>query len=180
MGVTSALVFANLGAAYGTAKSGVGIASMGAAERMFSGERCLLLFKNVICGVKTWTEGDGSWWKLWVFCVFKCYLYVFKLLLFFVKFFSKLFFSFVMFIGNWCFFWTRGLQPPTSWICMTSVCTCIPSWPDGTSVGYHVFKTIRCFWLSDKNRHSLHTAISASCCTSNADSCALPCVLFFQ
>lgn len=29
MGVTSALVFANLGAAYGTAKSGVGIASMG-------------------------------------------------------------------------------------------------------------------------------------------------------
>ena len=30
MGVTSALVFANLGAAYGTAKSGVGIASMGA------------------------------------------------------------------------------------------------------------------------------------------------------
>ncbi|KAJ0407712.1 hypothetical protein P43SY_009050 [Pythium insidiosum] len=30
MGVASALVFANLGAAYGTAKSGVGIASMGA------------------------------------------------------------------------------------------------------------------------------------------------------
>jgi len=29
MGVSSALVFANLGAAYGTAKSGVGIASMG-------------------------------------------------------------------------------------------------------------------------------------------------------
>ena len=29
MGVTSALVFANLGAAYGTAKSGVGISSMG-------------------------------------------------------------------------------------------------------------------------------------------------------
>jgi V-type H+-transporting ATPase proteolipid subunit len=29
MGVTCALVFANLGAAYGTAKSGVGIASMG-------------------------------------------------------------------------------------------------------------------------------------------------------
>ncbi|ETK87080.1 V-type proton ATPase proteolipid subunit, partial [Phytophthora nicotianae P10297] len=29
MGVASALVFANLGAAYGTAKSGVGIASMG-------------------------------------------------------------------------------------------------------------------------------------------------------
>jgi len=29
MGVTAALVFANLGAAYGTAKSGVGIASMG-------------------------------------------------------------------------------------------------------------------------------------------------------
>jgi V-type H+-transporting ATPase proteolipid subunit len=33
MGVTSALVFANLGAAYGTAKSGVGIASMGVARR---------------------------------------------------------------------------------------------------------------------------------------------------
>ena len=32
MGVTSALVFANLGAAYGTAKSGVGIASMGVAS----------------------------------------------------------------------------------------------------------------------------------------------------
>ena len=29
MGVTSALVFCTLGAAYGTAKSGVGIASMG-------------------------------------------------------------------------------------------------------------------------------------------------------
>jgi len=29
MGITSAIVFANLGAAYGTAKSGVGIASMG-------------------------------------------------------------------------------------------------------------------------------------------------------
>ena len=29
MGVTSALVFANMGAAYGTAKSGVGISSMG-------------------------------------------------------------------------------------------------------------------------------------------------------
>merc|ERR1719498_1995776 len=29
MGVTSAVVFANLGAAYGTAKSGVGISSMG-------------------------------------------------------------------------------------------------------------------------------------------------------
>merc|ERR1711937_528527 len=29
MGVTSAIIFANLGAAYGTAKSGVGICSMG-------------------------------------------------------------------------------------------------------------------------------------------------------
>jgi len=29
MGIACALVFANLGAAYGTAKSGVGIASMG-------------------------------------------------------------------------------------------------------------------------------------------------------
>merc|ERR1719285_366443 len=29
MGITSALVFCNLGAAYGTAKSGVGISSMG-------------------------------------------------------------------------------------------------------------------------------------------------------
>ena len=32
MGVTSALVFANLGAAYGTAKSGVGIASLGVID----------------------------------------------------------------------------------------------------------------------------------------------------
>jgi len=32
MGVTSALVFANLGAAYGTAKSGVGISSMGVVK----------------------------------------------------------------------------------------------------------------------------------------------------
>ena len=32
MGVASALVFANLGAAYGTAKSGVGIASIGVID----------------------------------------------------------------------------------------------------------------------------------------------------
>ena len=32
MGVASALVFANLGAAYGTAKSGVGIASLGVID----------------------------------------------------------------------------------------------------------------------------------------------------
>jgi len=32
MGITAAIVFANLGAAYGTAKSGVGIASMGVAH----------------------------------------------------------------------------------------------------------------------------------------------------
>ena len=32
MGVTSALVFANLGAAYGTAKAGVGIASLGVID----------------------------------------------------------------------------------------------------------------------------------------------------
>ena len=38
MGVTSALVFANLGAAYGTAKSGVGIASMGVARRRCHGD----------------------------------------------------------------------------------------------------------------------------------------------
>ena len=41
MGVTSALVFANLGAAYGTAKSGVGIASMGV---MYPGK----VMKNII------------------------------------------------------------------------------------------------------------------------------------
>ena len=32
MGIASALVFANLGAAYGTAKSGVGIASLGVID----------------------------------------------------------------------------------------------------------------------------------------------------
>ena len=41
MGVTSALVFCNLGAAYGTAKSGVGICSMGVL-------RPELIFKSLI------------------------------------------------------------------------------------------------------------------------------------
>ena len=34
MGVTVALGFANLGAAYGTAKSGIGIASMGVLKQI--------------------------------------------------------------------------------------------------------------------------------------------------
>lgn len=41
MGVTAALVFANLGAAYGTAKSGVGIASIGVLKSE-------LVFKSLI------------------------------------------------------------------------------------------------------------------------------------
>jgi ATP synthase proteolipid subunit len=41
MGVTSALVFCNLGASYGTAKSGVGICSMGVLKPE-------LIFKSLI------------------------------------------------------------------------------------------------------------------------------------
>jgi V-type H+-transporting ATPase proteolipid subunit len=41
MGVTAALVFSNLGAAYGTAKAGVGICSMGVL-------RPELIFKSLI------------------------------------------------------------------------------------------------------------------------------------
>lgn len=41
MGLTAALVFSNLGAAYGTAKSGVGICSMGVL-------RSDLIFKSLI------------------------------------------------------------------------------------------------------------------------------------
>jgi len=41
MGVTAALVFSNLGASYGTAKSGVGICSMGVL-------RPELIFKSLI------------------------------------------------------------------------------------------------------------------------------------
>jgi len=41
MGLTSALVFSNLGAAYGTAKSGVGIASIGVLKSE-------LVFKSLI------------------------------------------------------------------------------------------------------------------------------------
>jgi len=41
MGIASALVFANLGAAYGTAKSGVGIASMGVLKPE-------LIFKSIV------------------------------------------------------------------------------------------------------------------------------------
>eukprot|EP00695_Tsukubamonas_globosa_P002655 TRINITY_DN3837_c0_g1_i1.p1 TRINITY_DN3837_c0_g1~~TRINITY_DN3837_c0_g1_i1.p1 ORF type:complete len:88 (+),score=2.74 TRINITY_DN3837_c0_g1_i1:81-344(+) len=43
MGCTCALVFANLGAAYGTAKSGVGVASMGVM-------RPELVMRNIIRG----------------------------------------------------------------------------------------------------------------------------------
>ena len=41
MGIASALVFANLGASYGTAKSGVGIASMGVLKPD-------LIFKSIV------------------------------------------------------------------------------------------------------------------------------------
>ena len=41
MGIASALVFANLGASYGTAKSGVGIASMGVLKPE-------LIFKSIV------------------------------------------------------------------------------------------------------------------------------------
>jgi V-type H+-transporting ATPase proteolipid subunit len=44
MGLTSALVFANLGASYGTAKSGVGICSIGVL-------RPDLVFKSLIPGI---------------------------------------------------------------------------------------------------------------------------------
>merc|ERR1712153_223348 len=44
MGIASALVFANLGAAYGTAKSGVGICSIGVM-------RPDLVFKSLIPGI---------------------------------------------------------------------------------------------------------------------------------
>ena len=51
MGVTAALVFANIGAAYGTAKSGVGISSMGV---MNPG----LVMRNIIPVVLSWTSDD--------------------------------------------------------------------------------------------------------------------------
>jgi V-type H+-transporting ATPase 16kDa proteolipid subunit len=44
MGLASALVFANLGAAYGTAKSGVGICSIGVLKPE-------LVFKSLIPGI---------------------------------------------------------------------------------------------------------------------------------
>jgi V-type H+-transporting ATPase proteolipid subunit len=44
MGLASALVFANLGAAYGTAKSGVGICSIGVLRND-------LIFKSLIPGI---------------------------------------------------------------------------------------------------------------------------------
>ena len=44
MGIASALVFANLGAAYGTAKSGVGICSIAVIANK-------LIFKSLIPGI---------------------------------------------------------------------------------------------------------------------------------
>ena len=44
MGIASALVFANLGAAYGTAKSGVGICSIAVMNNQ-------LVFKSLIPGI---------------------------------------------------------------------------------------------------------------------------------
>jgi V-type H+-transporting ATPase proteolipid subunit len=49
MGVSSALVFANLGAAYGTAKSGVGISSMGVMNHE-------AVMKNIIPVVMVWNH----------------------------------------------------------------------------------------------------------------------------
>ncbi|KAL7515963.1 hypothetical protein ACHAWX_001029 [Stephanocyclus meneghinianus] len=53
MGVTAALVFANIGAAYGTAKSGVGISSMGVMnpglqEKLFVGMILILIFAEAL------------------------------------------------------------------------------------------------------------------------------------
>lgn len=50
MGVVAAIVFANLGSAYGTAKTGVGICSMGVL-------RPQLIFKSVIPVVMTGVLG---------------------------------------------------------------------------------------------------------------------------
>ena len=54
MGVTFALVFANLGAAYGTMKSGVGIASIGILKPeiiMKSIIPVVIKFKKVMAGI---------------------------------------------------------------------------------------------------------------------------------
>jgi len=53
MGVTSAIVFANMGAAYGTAKSGVGISSMGVM-------RPDMVMRSIIPVVMAGVLGDGS------------------------------------------------------------------------------------------------------------------------
>merc|ERR1719330_264749 len=58
MGVTSALVFANIGAAYGTAKSGVGISSMGV---MNPG----LVMRNIIPGAIEAPSNGNSVYSLY-------------------------------------------------------------------------------------------------------------------
>jgi len=58
MGVTFALVFANLGAAYGTMKSGVGIASIGVLKPE-------IIMKSIIPVVKALYKGYGRYsWNL--------------------------------------------------------------------------------------------------------------------
>lgn len=66
-GVTAALVFANLGAAYGTAKSGVGIASMGVINDK-------AVMKNIIPGASTQTHADAhTLTHTYIACVRECF-----------------------------------------------------------------------------------------------------------
>mmetsp|Transcript_15476 Transcript_15476/g.35537 ORF Transcript_15476/g.35537 Transcript_15476/m.35537 type:complete len:172 (-) Transcript_15476:45-560(-) len=77
MGVTSALVFANIGAAYGTAKSGVGISSMGVLNPGLVMRNIIpvvmagvlgiygLIVAVIIQGAITKPEQDGSVYSLY-------------------------------------------------------------------------------------------------------------------
>merc|ERR1712160_190641 len=53
MGIASALIFANLGAAYGTARSGVGICSIGVLNPD-------IIFKSLIPGIMAGIVGDAG------------------------------------------------------------------------------------------------------------------------
>lgn len=68
MGVTSAIVFANLGAAYGTAKSGVGIMSMGVL-------RPELMMKSIIPVVMAGVLGIHEYFDI-IYALFLYYLYI--------------------------------------------------------------------------------------------------------
>ena len=62
MGVTFALIFANLGAAYGTMKSGVGIASIGVLKPE-------IVMKSIIPVVWLFLKGNGRYFRnLWYDC----------------------------------------------------------------------------------------------------------------